>query len=252
MATGSIEQEQAGAVLRLIITNPARKNAINDAMYTALARALEAADADPAVSVVVLAGAGGDVFTSGNDVGSFNTAARDADETPPSFDFLRSVSGFSKPLIAEVGGLAVGVGATMLLHCDFVLAARSAWFQFPFVDLGLVPEAASTLLLPRQVGRIVANRLLLLGEKMTAEEALAARLITAVHADGELPGAVNALAGKIAGKPLWSLVETKALMRGPRSEILGQMDAEGIKFAEGLAGPAFAAAAAAFRARSAG
>lgn len=252
MATGSIEQEQSGAVRRLIITNPSRKNAINDAMYTALARALEAADADPSVSVVVLAGAGGNVFTSGNDVGSFNTAARDADETPPSFDFLRTISGFSKPLIAEVGGLAVGVGATMLLHCDFVLAARSAWFQFPFVDLGLVPEAASTLLLPRQVGRIDANRLLLLGEKMTADEALATRLITAVHSDAELPAAVIALAGKIAAKPLWSLVETKALLRGPRTEILERMDAEGIKFAEGLAGPAFAAAAAAFLARSSG
>ncbi|HUN52557.1 MAG TPA: enoyl-CoA hydratase-related protein, partial [Candidatus Sulfotelmatobacter sp.] len=168
---------RSNGVLGIRIDRTDKKNALTFAMYTALADALEAADRDAGVRAVTITGSG-DSYTSGNDLQDFLKGLPEGES--PAFRFIRVISELQKPIVAGVNGLAVGVGVTMLLHCDLVYAAASATFQIPFVNLGLVTEAASSLLLPRLAGHQRAAELLLLGERFDAATAQAIGLVNAL------------------------------------------------------------------------
>lgn len=214
-----------------------RKNSITSAMYAALADALEAAQADPAVRVVVLQGHE-TVFSAGNDIGDF-LHRPPAGEEQPVFRFLRGIAQFPKPLVAAVCGPAVGVGTTLLLHCDLVYAGDNAAFSLPFVNLGLCPEAASSLLVPQMFGYHRAAEALLLGEPFFAEAALEVGLVNRVLPPTEANAYAQAQARKLAAKPLSSLVESKRLMKqGQQELVLRQMNIEGQSFLRMLGEPA--------------
>jgi enoyl-CoA hydratase/carnithine racemase len=224
-------------VMTLTLNRAARKNSITVAMYAALADALQNAASDAAVRVVVLQGHE-TVFCAGNDIGDFLDNPP-AGEGSPVFRFLRGIAQFPKPLIAAVCGPAVGVGTTMLFHCDLVYAGDNAAFSMPFVNLGLCPEAASSLLVPRMLGYHRAAEALLLGEPFMAEAALEVGLVNRVLPPTEANGYAQAQARKLAGKPITSLVETKRLMKkGQMDEVIRQMDEEGQSFGRMLREPA--------------
>ena len=204
--------EREGSVMTLRMNRPEKRNALTSAMYSGLADGLDAADADPGVRVVVIAGAGGH-FTAGNDLGDFLSAPpRDGSELPVG-RFLRTISHFRKPLIAAVEGNAVGVGTTMLLHCDLVYAADTAKLQLAFVNLGLVPEASSSLLLPRLVGNARAAELLMFGDTFGAAEAERFGIVNRVVPAAELAAVVRERAAALAAKPAGALRNVKQLLR---------------------------------------
>src|SRR3954447_25550769 len=181
--------ETNGALTSISLARPERRNAITVAMYSALAEAVEQAAADPSVRVITFDGEGQD-FAAGNDLADFlNAAPRDGEEIPV-WRLLRALATCETPMVAAVHGNCVGIGTTMLLHCDLVIADETARFSLPFVDLGLVPEAASTLLLPRLAGRRRAARYLLLGEPFGTDEALAIGLVSHRAASGTLDEAL--------------------------------------------------------------
>ncbi|WP_284213085.1 enoyl-CoA hydratase [Comamonas jiangduensis] len=218
-----------------------KKNSITQAMYAAMAAALTSAVDDADVRVVVLQG-DATVFSAGNDIGDFLARQGGNDGLPqqsPVFQFLHALADFPKPLIAAVAGPAVGIGTTMLLHCDLVYAGDNAAFSMPFVNLGLCPEAASSLLLPRLMGYQRAAEALLLGEPFMAEAALEVGLVNRVVPPTEVNGVAQAQAAKLAAKPLSALVETKRLMKGgQREEIKAKMAEEGQSFGSMLTQPA--------------
>ncbi len=233
----------ADRVTTLQLDRPEKKNALTLEMYRALAAALAAADADPQIRAMVITGTR-DCFCAGNDIGDF---ARGGDLTAP-FGFLRAIATIDKPIVAAVAGVAIGIGTTLLLHCDLVFAAASARFKTPFVDLALVPEAASSLLLPAIVGARRAAQLLLLGEELDAATALAWGLVNRV-VDDPLAAAHEA-AVKLAACAPTSLRATKALMRrASREAVLETMRIEGEAFAERLRSPEAMEAFQAFMAR---
>ena len=213
-----------------------RKNSITSAMYGAMADALAQAASD-ATRVVVIQGHE-TVFCAGNDIGDFLNNPPAGPESNV-FRFLRGIAGFAKPLVAAVCGPAVGVGTTLLLHCDLVYAGDNAAFSLPFVNLGLVPEAASSLLLPQMLGYHRAAEALLLGEPFMAEAALEVGLVNRVLPPMEANAYAQSVARKLAAKPLSSLVETKKLMKkAGQQRVLAQMDEEGALFSRMLGEPA--------------
>ncbi|GAA1680950.1 MULTISPECIES: enoyl-CoA hydratase-related protein [Mycobacteriaceae] len=215
-----IAVERTGHVTIIRMNRPHKYNAITQDMYAALAEALLAADRDTEVRAVILTGSGA-AFSAGNDLHDF---ALDPDGLAPVQQFLRAIAGIAVPLIAAVNGLAVGVGVTMLLHCDLVYADPAATFQTPFVDIGLVPEAASTLLLPQLIGARRAADMLLGGRKLTADEAAAWGLINEVSA-APLEKAITvgtALAAKAPG----AARNTKTLSRSTNRAVLTRMREE--------------------------
>jgi len=214
-----------------------RKNSITSAMYAAMADAVEQAAADAAVRVLVIQGHE-TVFSAGNDIGDFlNQPPATADA--PVFRFLRGIASFPKPVIAAVSGPAVGIGTTLLFHCDLVYAGDNAAFSMPFVNLGLCPEAASSLLVPQMFGYHRAAEALLLGEPFMAEAALEAGLVNRVLPPTEANGYAQAQARKLAAKPLSALIETKRLMKqGQATRVLEQMAEEGVSFGRMLREPA--------------
>lgn len=214
-----------------------RKNSLTAAMYGALADAIAGAEQDAAVRVVVLQGHE-TVFCAGNDIGDF-LHQPPAGEDQPVFRFLRAIATFPKPLLAAVCGPAVGVGTTMLFHCDLVYAGDNAAFSMPFVNLGVCPEAASSLLAPRMFGYHRAAEALLLGEPFMAEAALEVGLVNRVLPPTEANGFAQQQARKLAAKPLTSLVETKRLMKaGQQGSVVQQMRAENESFRRMLGEPA--------------
>ncbi len=214
-----------------------RKNSITGAMYAAMADAVEQAAADAAVRVLVIQGHE-TVFSAGNDIGDFlNQPPASADA--PVWRFMRALAAFPKPAIAAVSGPAVGIGTTLLFHCDLVYAGDNAAFSMPFVNLGLCPEFASSLLVPQMFGYHRAAEALLLGEPFMAEAALEAGLVNRVLPPTEANGYAQAQARKLAAKPLSSLVETKRLMKkGQAARVLEQMAEEGASFGRMLREPA--------------
>lgn len=226
--------ERLDGVLAITVARPERRNAITVAMYSALAGAIEDAANDETLRAITIRGQGPD-FTAGNDLNDFLTALpRDSDDIPV-WRLLRALASNQVPLIAAVKGNAVGIGTTMLLHCDLVIAEPSARFSMPFVDLGLVPEAASSLLLPRLAGRRRAARYLLLGESFGAEEALETGLVSHIVADGELEAALDNLVATLLAKPAEALRLTqKLLRRGTSDEVLERIALENGHFAERL------------------
>jgi enoyl-CoA hydratase/carnithine racemase len=241
----SIRTDIADGVLRVEIDRPEKKNALTAAMYADLAAALERAEDDPAVRVVLIHGHA-QVFTSGNDVADFMTPPP-PDEDKPVLRFLRAISSAAMPIVAAVDGPAVGIGTTMLLHCDLVYAGEGARFQLPFVNLGLVPEAGSTLLLPATAGHRRAAEWLMLGEPFSAVEAQQYGLVTEVVADGETVAAAVQAASKLAPKPPAALRLTKQLMKQPAAEAVAkQIQEEARHFETQLRSPEAAEAFKAF------
>ena len=214
-----------------------KKNSITSSMYAAMADAVAQAGADPAVRVVVFQGHES-IFSAGNDIGDFLNQPPSTQESPV-FRFLRGIATFEKPLVAAVAGPAVGIGTTMLFHCDLVYAGDNAAFSMPFVNLGLCPEAASSLLAPRMFGYHRAAEALLMGEPFFAEAAQEVGLVNRVVPPTEVNGYAQAQARKLATKPLTSLMATKRLMKGgDQQAVLQKMDEEGQSFGRMLREPA--------------
>ena len=243
--TDHIKTDLAERILTITIARPARKNALTQAMYGAMADAISAANSDKAVRAIVITGEG-DMFTAGNDLTDFASIEARETDVPPVTRFLNAIRDAEKPLIAAINGPAIGVGLTMLLHCDIAYAAQSANLRAPFTQLGPVPEAGSSLLLPRIVGRSMANDILLAGRILTADEALACGLVSRVVPDGEVLAAALDTARRIAASAPTAILRSKALINAGRAEIAEQMAAEGKVFAAQLQSPEFAEAAAAF------
>jgi enoyl-CoA hydratase/carnithine racemase len=213
-----------------------KKNSITSSMYAAMADAVAQAGADPSVRVVVFQGHES-IFSAGNDIGDFLNQPPTTQESPV-FRFLRGIATFEKPMLAAVAGPAVGIGTTMLFHCDLVYAGDNAAFSMPFVNLGLCPEAASSLLAPRMFGYHRAAEALLMGEPFFAEAAQEVGLVNRVVPPTEVNGYAQAQARKLAAKPLTSLIATKRLMKGDTQAVLQKMDEEGQDFGRMLREPA--------------
>ena len=240
-----IEVKFEDHVLVLRINRAEKKNALTTAMYSALCDALANAQSDANVRAVVLAGAA-NCFTAGNDLKDFLERPPSSSASPASA-FVHSIATAPKPLIAAVEGIAVGIGTTLLLHCDLVVAGKSARLHMPFVNLGLVPEAGSSFLLPALIGPRRAARLLLLAEPVDAQTALEYGIVSSVVEDGKALETALAQAHSIAAKPPESILATKRLLKAATSEIvLKQMAAEGAEFAARLQSPEAKAAFAAF------
>ena len=224
-------------VMTLTLNRVDKKNSITAAMYSALADALDQASADPAVRVVLLQG-DATVFSAGNDINDF-LHQPPAGQHSPVYRFLHGIAAFPKPIVAAVCGPAVGIGTTMLLHCDLVYAGDNAAFALPFVNLGLCPEAASSLLVPQMLGYHRAAEALLLGEPFMAEAALEVGLVNRVVPPTEANAVAQAQARKLAAKPLSSLIETKRLMKkGQAALVVQQITEEGAVFGRMLGEPA--------------
>jgi len=214
-----IKTERKDGVLRITIDRPEKKNALTAAMYLALAEAVNQGDAEQAVRVMLLHG-NGDSFTAGNDLEDFLANPWRGDSLPPAVQFMLAVARARKPVVAAVQGPAVGIGLTILLHCDLVYAADNARLIAPFVNLGIVPEAGSTLLLPELLGYQRAAELLMLGAPIGARRAYELGLVNAVVApDQLLPTALGA-AQLLAEKPAAALIATKSLMKKTRRQEL--------------------------------
>jgi enoyl-CoA hydratase/carnithine racemase len=225
-----------------------RKNSITAAMYAALAEAVSSAVDDPGVRVLVFQGHE-TVFSAGNDIGDFLNQPP-SDQDAPVWRFMRALAAFPKPVLASVSGPAVGIGTTMLFHCDLVFAGDNAAFSMPFVNLGLCPEFASSLLVPQMFGYHRAAEALLLGEPFMAEAALEAGLVNRVLPPTEANAYAQVQARKLAAKPLTSLVETKRLMKKAGAvQVMAQMGEEGASFGRMLREPAAREAFGAFMAK---
>lgn len=206
-----IQAQVSDRVLEITINRPERKNALTMAMYSAMAELLNSAATDPGVRVVILTGTG-EVFTSGNDLGDFLGGSADGEESPV-FQFMSALYNFPKPIVAAVSGPAVGIGTTMLLHCDLSIADDDAMFQMPFVNLGLCPEYGSSFLLPRIMGHAKASELLLLGKKFDAQTAADVNICNEVVYSGEALGRAREYARDLVKKAPEALRLTKKLLR---------------------------------------
>jgi len=226
--------ERADAVLTIRLNRPDKKNALTRAMYNAMGEALSLAAVDESLRVVVLAG--GTDFTAGNDIQDFAAVGdRPATEPGSAFNFLETIVAFPKPVVAAVRGYAVGIGTTMLLHCDVVVASETARLQMPFTKLALVPEAGSSLLLPARVGPARANWWLLAGAPISGTEAASAGLASRAVPDNEVEPVAMEMAKTLAALPPGSVAETKRLIRAPHAAAVAEaMAAERIAFAERL------------------
>ena len=237
--------DTTAGVMTLTLNRAHKKNSFTQAMYATCADALAQASADDSVRAVVLQGHA-TIFSAGNDIGDFLNGPVSTQESPV-FRFLRGIATFPKPLVAAVCGPAVGIGTTLLFHCDLVYAGDNAAFSMPFVNLGLCPEAASSLLVPQMLGYHRAAEALLLGEPFMAEAALKMGLVNRVVPPMEANGVAQTQARKLAAKPLTSLVETKRFMKKCQmTQVLEVMAEEGERFGQMLRAPAAREAFAAF------
>jgi enoyl-CoA hydratase/carnithine racemase len=230
--------EKKDGLLTLAFDRPDKKNAITGAMYQVMADALASAETDPMVRVILFCGSD-TMFSAGNDLEDFMKRPPTGPDAPV-LQFLRHISGASKPVLAAVAGSAIGIGTTLLLHCDMVYAADNTRFSLPFAPLGLCPEAASSLLLPRIAGYQRAAEKLLTGDPFDAREALAMGFVNKVLPVAELQAYARAQAHKLIALPAASLRVTKALMKGGAagaSEVAGAMNAELAHFSPMLLAP---------------
>ncbi len=243
--SGHIQVELMGAVQMVRMNRPEKKNALTSEMYFQMAEAITSAQTNPKTRVSVITGAS-DCFTAGNDLADFNLAPKPAagekpalqeNFVPPFQQFVGALLAADKPVIAAVNGLAIGIGVTMLLHCDLVYAADTARFSLPFVNLGAVPEAGSSLLMPRIMGRVRANELLLFGEPFTAGVAREYGLINQIFPAAELMQNVIRLAEKLAAKPPSALRASKRLLRQHAPDLMDALREEGKVFRSQLRTP---------------
>lgn len=235
----TVDVNREGDVLVATLNRPTKMNALTGAMYRALTVALATAHGEASIGAVLIAGAGG-AFCAGNDMGDFlaeNARASEGARAGPGGEFIRTLARFDKPIVAAVEGAAVGIGTTLCLHCDLVYAAPSARFAMPFVNLGLVPEAGASLLVPRRFGMSVATELLMLGEAIDAARAREIGLVNeVVAAEGLLAHALGK-AKALAAKPRAALLATRKLMRGDAQTLYAHMEQELEAFALALKTP---------------
>ena len=240
-----IQTDLSDRVLTIRINRPAKKNALTLAMYEGLTAALNRASTDDEVRAVLITG-GPACFTAGNDLMDFLNAPPTSADSPV-VQFLPTLRAFTKPLVAAVCGVAIGIGTTLLLHCDLAYAGRNARFHLPFVDLGLVPEAGSSLLLPQMLGQRRAAELLMLAEPFGPEQALAMGFVNGVFEPEEVEKEARSKALLLAAKAPAALRETKRLMKAAQAELMAKtMDAELEVFGAQLQGPEAAEALQAF------
>jgi len=238
----------AGGVRIVRMNRAEKKNALTAAMYAVMTQALREADTSDAIRCVMIAGAPG-AFCAGNDIADFLAAAMGGGHNTQATDFLRALAQGRKPLVAAVGGIAVGIGTTMLFHCDHVVAAADATLSTPFLKLALIPEAASTLLAPRRMGYARAFSLLAMGRPLTAAEAKDAGIVNTVVEAGALEAAALQGAQEIAALPPGALATARDLLRGNTDEVTARIDAEVAHFAKLLQSDEARAAFQAFMAR---
>ncbi|MDG4893769.1 crotonase/enoyl-CoA hydratase family protein [Mesorhizobium sp. WSM4976] len=246
--TDHILVERQGAVQIIRMNRPDKKNALTRAMYAKMSAALTEGDADPAVRVHVFLGVPG-AFSAGNDLADFLAIATGGEGGNEVWDFLMALARSQKPMVSGVDGIAVGIGTTLNLHCDLTFATPRTLFRTPFVDLGLVPEAGSSLIAPELLGRQGAFALLGLGEGFSAERAKAAGLIYDVVAEDALESSVLTAADGIAGKPPQALKIARDLMREPREALIARIQVEAEHFRERLTSEEARAALTAFMTR---
>ena len=230
-----IDSQQSYGVLQLVINRPEKKNALTRDMYQQLSRALNRANGDETVNAIVISGAGG-VFTAGNDLDDFRARATDEHPKPSAgLAFIKALMDCDTPVIAAVEGLAIGIGTTLLLHVDVVVAAESAKFQTAFVDLGLVPEAASTVTMPLHLGARKATDLLLLGDVISGSDARDCGLASRLVGNGQALSEALVIAGNLASKPREALRASKRLIRAPwREQVERALERERKVFTERL------------------
>lgn len=224
--------ETRDGVLRVTMNRPDKKNALTGPMYDTMTAALKDAERTDSVRAILLEGAGG-AFTAGNDLGDFLAIAQGKAESR-AFHFIEAVAMLEKPIVAAVDGVAVGVGTTLLFHCDLAFATPEAKFRMPFVDLGLVPEAGSSLLAPMRVGMAKASELILLAEAFGGEEAARLGIVNRVVPASELGAVAYEAARKLAAKPPEALRASRALLRGSREDLRAAMKRESDAFAKAL------------------
>lgn len=238
-----VEIVRRGASLEIHLDRAEKRNAVTGAMYAAMTEAMTAAEGQADVVSILFAGRG-DGFCAGNDLADFLSTPMTADA--PVLGFLKAISSTSKVMIAAVQGPCVGIGATLLLHCDHVVAAASARLAFNFVKIALVPEAGSSLLLPRAVGRLKAAELMLLGEPVLADEAMRIGLVSRVVAEGEQLAAAQAFADKLEALPPEALLAARRLLNGSSRTVEARIAEEVGVFGKQLRSPEFKEAVAAF------
>ena len=218
--------ERIDTILVLTLNRPQKKNALTPCMYWALVDALHSAELDDSIHVVMIANRG-DFFCAGNDVGSFASLADIPYRERPGFNFMNTLAAFSKPLVAAVNGSAVGLGVTLLLHCDLICASTTTRLSFPFVTIGLVPEFGSTALLPQRLGYQKAAEILMLGKKLDASEALALGLLNSVTEAGEVYQEALDYCLALAKQPVAAVLATRQLMKRDGVDAIQQrIDAE--------------------------
>ena len=239
-----IRVQDRDGVRTIAFARPEKKNAITREMYTRLVSALKDAEASDEIKVVLFTGMG-DVFTAGNDLGDF-ASAPPTDADAPVFQLLNMLPVFKKPMLAAVPGIAIGIGTTLLLHCDLVYASESATFKMPFVDLGLVPEAGSSQILPLLMGHTKAAEFLLLGESFDAQTAAALNIVNKVLPAAELLSYARGKAQLLAAKPTQALIASKALMKRAPENLVDRINYEAKVFGERLQSPEAKAIFAAF------
>lgn len=225
-SSNHIVVEKQNGVLRLGINRPEKKNALTMVMYSILTESLKASKTDDEIKTVLIYGSD-DAFTAGNDLVDFDNRSGDVNVKFPAEIFLNTLHEFEKPIVAAVSGFAIGIGTTMLLHCDLVYAAPETRFSLPFVNLGLVPEGGSTILLPLNAGYRQAAELLMLGEQFDTARAVEIGVVTRMIKDGTVYEYAKDLAEKLASKPAEALLSTKRfLKKGLKETITQRIDEE--------------------------
>jgi enoyl-CoA hydratase/carnithine racemase len=219
-------------VLEILLSRPEKKNALTNAMYRTITEAMREAQKDPAIHVVLF-GSNHDIFSAGNDMSDFAEYASGTSTSLEAHAFIEELVLSEKPIVAGVPGLAVGVGTTLLLHCDWVVVAKTARLSAPFVDLALVPEAASSLLLPARIGYLRAFAVFAMGQSITGEEAVMLGLANESHERARVMDSAREAAYQLAKKPLQALIATKRLMRDPEV-LMNRLRQENLVFAERL------------------
>jgi enoyl-CoA hydratase/carnithine racemase len=234
--SGAISSVLTDGILHVTISRPEKKNALTTEMYSTLTHALAEGDANPVVRVILISGSGGN-FSAGNDLGDFLKNPPN-EKSAPVFEFFNALAHLGKPLVAAVEGFAVGIGTTLLLHCELVYAAPNARFILPFVSLGLNPEAGSSYLLVQRLGYAKAAELILLGEPLSAEQALAAGLINGIVSEGSVVEFALERCRKLAALPASALRDAKALLKAPHQvPIRDSIDRETDVFIRRLTSP---------------
>jgi len=229
----AVLKRREGAVLVLTLNRADKKNALTGAMYDALSAGLAEANSDAAIGATLILGQPG-IFCAGNDIADFLAIAMKGMSGSPVVNFLRAMVANDKPLVAGVDGGAIGIGTTMMLHCDYAVASDRSVFATPFVDLGLIPEAGSSLILPDLMGERLAFEVLVMGERFPAARAASHGLINKVVAPEALEAAALAAATTIAAKPREAVAISRRLIRKDKATLLARIEEEALLFSERL------------------